>query len=163
MVISFIKRNKWKIVLVIFLIGCFLIYSVNSDERRAARLLNQAEKEYFLNQNFNEAILLGNAVLNIQPDNYVAFYIRGLSKAALKDDRGALSDLEEALRYALANNREYSLSHMDSQQLMGELYWTRGTLRWEQGIHVGGCNDWKIAAKYYNDPLAIELYEQHCQ
>ena len=137
-----------------------MYYGPNPDRKDTyvTNLLEEATQECFQNQNYAEAIALTNEVIYIEPDNHLAYYIRGFSKLGLDALNEAEKDFDKALEYFLEWEQKYG----DDIKFKGMLYTKRGGVKYDQGKYKEGCDDLEIAMGF-NEPQAIELYYTYCQ
>ncbi|MFA4851708.1 MAG: tetratricopeptide repeat protein [Bacteroidales bacterium] len=95
---------------------------------------------------YEEALILFNKVIKIDPENGQAYAYRGMAEYHLKDFKGALEDFDSALKII----PDY-----------GEVYDLRGIVKNEMGDKIGACEDWN---KSYELGFsgAFELIDKFC-
>jgi len=95
---------------------------------------------------YEEALILFNKVIKIDPENGQAYAYRGMAEYHLKDFKGALGNFNSALKII----PDY-----------GEVYDLRGIVKNEMGDKIGACEDWNKSYELgYNK--AFELIDKFC-
>ena len=85
-----------------------------------------------------------NKAIEIQPDLALAYYRRGIAKFELKDNQGALSDYNSAIKL------NYSA------------YYNRGVANFNLNQRKNACSDWK-RARELGDIDAIDFISKYCK
>jgi tetratricopeptide (TPR) repeat protein len=97
-------------------------------------------------KNYNEALILLNKAVELDPENGENFAYRGMAKYHLDDFKGAILDYDKAVSLI----PDY-----------GEVYDLRGIAKGELGDKVGACEDWNKAFELgFNK--AYDLIEKYC-
>lgn len=131
---EFHKRSRMKkIVLLLLTLGLFF----NAQGQTAADYTNEGKKLYEARE-YMQAVINYNKALELDPDYYLAYYMRGTIKEAFEDIHGAMKDFNTAIE----KNEKYA-----------EAYFARGLIKYRLQDYYGAISDFTSTIKLDADNL----------